>query len=195
MSDLKFPFWYGSTGSGSETSNNNDTNHSATNVWTNGWIIVGVIFGFFLLLIPTVVIIVRALIKRKRSKLLQRLDLENLQSNGILNVNRPQIEDEPDFVPTYSKYPNENFDLGYYDERGEFHFNREHDIDLKKTSLSRYITNNSDDRTLTESLRAPCPAQIRVDSTDNNISTNTNNTNINTSTTNTQNDNNKLSEK
>lgn len=41
------------------------------------------------------------------------------QSQRDYNTNRG--EEPTEYVPTYSEQPNEDVDLGYYDERGEFH--------------------------------------------------------------------------
>lgn len=89
-------------------------------------IIVGVIFGCFVGL-PVIAMAVACCITALRVRAGRRpvygttwlMPPSYRQSQQQQHTNRGEEPDE--YVPTYSEQPNENVDLGYYDERGEFH--------------------------------------------------------------------------
>ena len=109
-------------------SSNNITNENgispvSTNTkWIYGGILLGLVGIFFLLLIIGAFCTNIKRLKMGRQPVYGTSWLtppSYWQSQHDYNTNRGEEPDE--YVPTYSEIPNENLELGFYDDRGEFH--------------------------------------------------------------------------
>lgn len=98
---------------------------SSTGRWVVGGIFIGILVGGFLITLIVLFVGNKRRIGSGRQPIYGTSWLtppSYWQSQHYYSTNRG--EEPTECVPTYTKQPNEDIDLGFYDERGDFHLSR-----------------------------------------------------------------------
>lgn len=159
---------------------------STTSRWVVGGIFIGIIVGGILIAIVVLFVGNTKRIGSGRQPIYGTSWLtppSYWQSQRDYNTNRG--EEPTECVPTYTKKPNEDIDLGFYDERGEFHLSgkgneyagrkseEQHDgIGQVDTNEETLISSDTIERPSSENnslTRAPLPAVTESHSRDHTI--------------------------